>query len=803
MHKGRMTAAVLLLFAAVFCFCSCSAEQRERVVFSRSVNPIYTQLLRNIAQDCTFDDGNGLDSQLSFDGDGKKAFAAFDVQARAAVDVGLAENWYEHFAVAAVIAVDRSRFDGEINGWRDLENISCPVGFSPENERMLFAAVSYGLEKSYMSKTAVDLLASLERDGRLARGTDSPVNICWDYHAVRMKSEGKNIEIIVPAEGTLLYGVGVVSESEMSFSSDTAELVAAAGLRADKTEAEGYPSLSDYARAERVGDAGQFARQTRNFISIFKRWVFRTRLYSASESFEHKIMAAAVIMGAVIWMGCALRRVRRSDIRAMVRAFSGMVIAWMLVCVLKYQTESNPVLGRYLWYAYYIFRMGLPLLMLPLSMLIDFPERTKRRESFVCGCFAVYVALLLMVFTNDLHGMVFRLGDLNNWDGSYSYNIGYYLIFAFAASQVLMSTAILIRKAMRGFNRTRLILPILSELLLLAYCVAYAAEVPVARDSDITTVSCVFVLLFAELAMRTGLVPVNKKYDMIFSNSPLGMQIIDSYGEVRLSSAGAAPIPRDDWEKLRDDIDHPLLQHTDTLLYADGIPGGMVVWQEDISEILGMQEEIRENVVRLTSANKLLVAERESRYRLAAAEENVRLMGLLNAEMERHLDRMNDMIDGLERSKNKQRDIALITLLMCYIKRRCSLFFKEQEGGGMPIEELAVYIDELSEFASYADIRVSTVCSAKGEVSPRCGSVMYDFFYFVIDACTGEDGTVLEQLVEADGAIEMRLLPSSFDGRSVSDELSEAIRGIGGSVSVKDLDETAGLSLRVPGGDKL
>ena len=154
---------------------------------------------------------------------------------------------------------------------------------------------------------------------------------------------------------------------------------------------------------------------------------------------------------------------------------------------------------------------------------------------------------------------------------------------------------------------------------------------------------------------------------------------------------------------------------------------------------------------------------RESKYRLAAAEENVRLMELLNAEMERHLERMNDMIDGLERSNNKQRDIARITLLMCYIKRRCSLFFKEQEGGDMPAEELAVYIDELSEFASYADIRISTVCTAKGSLSPRCGSVMYDFFYSVLDSCAGEENTLLERLADTDGMTEMKLLPSSFD----------------------------------------
>ena len=49
---------------------------------------------------------------------------------------------------------------------------------------------------------------------------------------------------------------------------------------------------------------------------------------------------------------------------------------------------------------------------------------------------------------------------------------------------------------------------------------------------------------------------------------------------------------------------------------------------------------------------------------------------------------------------------------------------------------------------------------------------------------------------------EMKLLPSSFDGGEefMSDELKKAVEGVGGTVSVKDLDETAGISLRVPKG---
>lgn len=354
MHKGRLGVAVLLLFAAVFCFSGCNIKSDEKTMFVRDTDPAYIDLLRDIAPDCTVRDGEGLASLLSSVDGEDKAFALFDVQARASKDAGTGGIWYEHFATAAVIAVDRSRFDGEIKGWRDLENISCPVGFTSRYERMLFAAVSYGLEKNYMSGEAVGLLHKLNKSGRLSYDKiDAPVNICWDYQAALMKREGKNIEIIIPSEGTLLYGVGVLSGYEMKFSQNAGDAIAAAGFRTDKAQGENYPSLSEYGRAERVGDAVEFARQTENFISVFKRGVFRSRLYSSAESFEHKLLGAAVIMTAIIWMGFALRRVQRKDIRMLVRALGGMVIAWMLVCILKYQTDGNPVMGRYLWYAYY------------------------------------------------------------------------------------------------------------------------------------------------------------------------------------------------------------------------------------------------------------------------------------------------------------------------------------------------------------------------------------------------------------------------------------------------------------------
>ena len=54
----------------------------------------------------------------------------------------------------------------------------------------------------------------------------------------------------------------------------------------------------------------------------------------------------------------------------------------------------EPRYGAPFWYAYYVFMMGLPLLMLILSLMTDSSENVRQRKIFVCSGFAVYAVLL-------------------------------------------------------------------------------------------------------------------------------------------------------------------------------------------------------------------------------------------------------------------------------------------------------------------------------------------------------------------------------------------------------------------------
>ncbi len=736
-----------------------------------------------------------------------ESYLMFDIQADLALKNGIAAHWYPQYLATPVIAVDRSMTQEKITGWGDLLQTECTVGFAEApSARFLFAAVSHGLDKhNYLSERAASLLENLQNRGQLRDGDlNTPVLICFDYQAAHMIQNGRDLEIIVPSEGTLTYQMGILSAPGLEASPAEESVLTEAGLRlTDGSCREGlYPTAAEYLRADTVADAGDFAQQVELFTPLFQRKILHNRLYCSSGQIEHILFAVGYIVIAILWMGFSMRRIPQRDIRRLILAVGYLTSGWLLLRCFKYQLDFSGDLNRYCWYGFYIFQLALPLVLLWLAMSIDTQNRS-RHYALWGKIFAVtYLVLVAIVFTNDLHGQVFVM-DLNQlgWVDDYSYGPLYYVVYAQTVLPIFAATFILIKKAWRGTKKAGILFPLLCMAALIAYGLAYIFRIPFIYNSDFTFVACVFSLLYFESAMQTGLIPINRKYSTLFSLSPLKMQIVNANGKTQIASAGSTPVSRTLWSKICDSPGLPVPQDHDTLLYADAIPGGAVIWQENIRELRLLQSEIRENVRRLTAANKLLLRERENQFQMAASEEKMRLMKMLENEINLRMQQMTEKIRALPQAENQRMEIARITLLLCYIKRRCNLFFREQEDRSFPVEELAVYVDELAEFASYAGVRMSTACTAKEPLSPRQGTLLYDFFYAVLAACTDqEEVTVLEQLTSEPGGVMMKLLPSSFDedAEIFEKSLKQEISAANGVIAVKKLDDTAGISLFLP-----
>lgn len=682
-----------------------------------------------------------------------KAAEAFDAQAVPALEAGLAEYWYPQSLATVVIAVDRARTDAEIGGWGDLLSAGVNVGWdgTEVNSQLCMAAMAYGLEgEGFTLRGAARLLAGLQSQKLLARDSfDAPVVICFDTQA----PPGR--EIVVPREGTLAYAKGVLSAKPLDLA--------------------GEADLAVPGNASRVTDYGHLNTVCQNVTRVLNRQVFRSRLYSSADGREHQFVALLYIVLVVVYIASVVRRATQKGVRRASLLISALLLGWAAVRLLKYQLAFDTGLNRALWYGFYPFQLTLPLVFLWLAWAIDRPEDGGRLPKWLAIPAAVNGALLAVVFTNDSHNWVFRL-DLSKptWYIEYGYGPGYYLVMAAGVAMTLAALAMMLAKARRAPRKGRFAFPLGFGALLAAYGAGYVLRVPLLSNSDITITCGLFSLLLLETAIRAGLIPVNSKYVTLFRHSPLAMRIVDGKEKVVLSST-SGPLRKDD----------------DTLLFAAPIAGGRTLWQEDIGALNRLRREVEDSVGRLTAANAMLAE--EERIKRATEEENAKaqLLLQLEAEIAGHTARLSSMIENRESA-------AGIMLLLCYIKRRCNLFFREREARLLPADELMVYIDELARLAGYAGVKIlATSSQADAPIELRRATLLYDFFYSAA-ACAAQRGCfcILAHLGPGQA---LRLLPSE-GARAFQMEkgLREAAAAVGGVFAVKDLDGAVGISLSFP-----
>jgi len=418
---------------------------------------------------------------------------------------------------------------------------------------------------------------------------------------------------------------------------------------------------------------------------------------------------------------------------------------------------------------------------------------------------AISGALLVLTLTNDLHNFVFQI-DLNNpnWSDEYGYGIAFWLIQLACYLPLAATVVVMLIKGARNPHKKGLVFPIVFFALLALYGIGYITRVPIAWESDITMVIGLFTLLFFESAMRTGMIPVNTKYSAFFTHSTLAMRITDSAGKTVLSSASDTYYDEDTLTRAL--ASYPLPEHLDenTLLYATGIAGGRALWQEDITGPNRLHTEVEESIRSLTAANTFLAGEEKIKRAIAEETEKTQLMTELETEISGHTARLSSMIEQIGSTAGQPKDAIALSLLLCYVKRQSNLFFREREADTIPFGELAVYLDELADIASYADVKIITTSEIKKPIPVHKARLFYNFFYDTVDwASNVRCPNVIVHLRAESGSVSMRFLPSA-DVRTFTpdEELSQAIAAEGGDITLTDYDDALGISLSFPEGER-
>lgn len=733
---------------------------------------------------------------------------SFDAQAIPAIQKGVGRFWYPQCLSTVVIAVDRDQTDEEIHGWKDLLSIGETVGMSSKTPalRLLLGAISYGLEgEDFSTEQAIGLLEALYRSERLCLDQyDEPVTICFDFQAAAMARKNKNIEIIVPSEGTLSFELGLLSEQPLQIKDGVEEALLAAGLRLrdGRSSSSVYPDEKEYERAVRLDSFDHLLDATKNATRELDRNVIHIRLYTAADQREKVFTALLIILLDICWMVSANGRTMRRDIQRVILTAGSMIACWVLLRLYQMQLPYQGIVSRLCWYGFFVFQIGLPLTMLWLALIIDHPENSgvARRPMKRIGVICLLTAIL--IWTNDLHQLVFRVNPNGNWEDQYSFGVMYYLMFVLSA--VLTSTA-MVMLMRKNWNSPRKLGWIISSafcLAILLYAVGYAVNVPAARESDYAITNCVFSILFFESALRSGLVPANTRYRELFEASPLNMQLVDEVGRTVLASATSTPLPAPLWNRLRSQPGTPILRDENTMVYANEIHGGMVVWQEDIRALEQMKRERREAIKRLRTANAQLAEQNERKRRQFSAEVRTELISELEQDCREKTERLFELLHTMHEEEDGQLQAWRVALLLCHIKRRCNLFYHSQESNTISADELTMYVSELAEFAGYASIRALLTCTVHAELKIRHATLFYDFVYDILDwAVRTQCSTLLGQLEKQQDRFYCKMLPAEPCGSLIfSGSLQAAVAEEHGAITYKELDDTTAIWLSFPTG---
>jgi len=740
--------------------------------------------------------------------DNYAAVEAFDIQAIPAQEQGVAPFWYPQYLATLVIAADRDKTDAVVTGWGDLPAADEAVGFPNSRREILFSTIAYSLEgENFTLAQASALLAQLNAKNHLfANSFEQPLLICYDNQAAAMIKAGRNIEIIVPREGTITFERGLLSNIELNFAADTESLLISAGFRLTDGRCDSllYPDEIAYENADSVTDFDYFNSICIDGGSIFRRAVFGSRLFTHADERESLLATLLYMSLAIIWLATAVHRAVRKSARRLILLTGIILLGWIAVHIIKYETLYESTFTRYLWYSYYLFQLALPLVALRLAWGIDKPDDIPVHSApgWLRALAAASGLLLILIFTNDLHNLVFRF-DLNipNWSYDYTYGIVFWFVQAACYLPLIIAIATMMIKSKHSPRKKGFLFPIVVFAVMALYGYAYIIRVPIAWESDSTLIVCLFTILLFEVVFRVGLIPVNSMYSALFANSPLNMRIVDDAGNTVLSSASAVDYDKDLVADAIETYPTPILQDKNTLLFATKITGGSAVWQEDITGLSRLYDEVQESVQRLSSANAVLAEEEKIERAITSEHEKTQLMSQLEVEIAVHTAKLSGMMEQLDYSSDRSKHMALFTLLLCYVKRRCNLFFRERETRILLADELAVYIEELAEIAAFSGVRIIFTCEIKASLSVRHATLFYDFFHGVADWAANRDCPhMLAHLGSENGSVTMRLLPS-VDAREFLPDaaLSGAIASAGGDFAVKDLDDAAGLSLTFRG----
>ncbi|MBQ4382917.1 MAG: hypothetical protein II795_00410 [Firmicutes bacterium] len=449
-----------------------------------------------------------------------------------------------------------------------------------------------------------------------------------------------------------------------------------------------------------------------------------------------------IFIGLLLFWQQSLRmRILVSKVREYMIWIAGWMLAYMLVRIFRYNIAQGIVVTRYFIYTYRVPQMMIPALFLMICIRIHRGEQPGRWNETLLLIPAV--VLSVMVITNDLHNLIYRpsveLSQFVVATGTYTYGIGFYLLYVWMITITVAGLALLYREISRrptGVIRGLIgIVIIWFAIILLNLLVLDRSLTHGYRMYGIPETDIFCMLGIIEVCIRSRLIPYNENYPGFFGNLRMPAMIADlEYRPVYHSRTAFAA----DRKKLELAVNGPAALTPDQKLCGIEIRGGYAFWIEDESEIHRAQEDLRKANELIEQENDLIRVETEQKEREAYLQSRHHIYHEIAAELYPCQKRIAELLDQAVPGTDDFRDrIAQIGVLNAYVKRKTNMLLLASESSMINSAELVYALQESAVYLTLAGLQ-TTVAESEGRQYPSERIIaLYDAFEILVEQLPG------------------------------------------------------------------
>ena len=438
------------------------------------------------------------------------------------------------------------------------------------------------------------------------------------------------------------------------------------------------------------------------------------------------------------WVIYLEKHVVHKKMRRCLTAIGCLMVFWFFVRTVKFHILYDPLGEHVCWYLYYIPMILIPALGLAAAMFFGEKdeEKTVRRIKILL---TVAVILIVSVFTNDLHQMVFRFAKQPPFsDNDYSYGILFMVIQGWMLICLTGMEIILIRKC-RIPGKKQFWLPIIPGILLLGWNIGNIFRLPFIQTfaGDMTAVCCILMAAIYQGCILCGLIQTNNRYFELFQTSGgLDAEITD-HSFQRYYHSGDFPQLSPELRAMI--INRSFVQEQGIRINHIPIRGGHLFWSEDISVLLDQYQDIREQQEELTARNRLLKKTYQKEAERRKAEEQSRLLNMIQSQTAGQLELLSQLMDELEKTESRERYnwiLGKIVVVGTYLKRRKNLVLTQytSDGNLLTMEDLRQSLAESCDSLKLCKIRAAYYVES-GDVQLNADDILkcYDTFEWLVE----------------------------------------------------------------------